>query len=154
MSSPTSQAPAEAAPNGMPAAARMAIVLVAAFGLACLAIAVEQRGSWDDLAVFLCLGLLAANLARDLARRERWAWQACCWIALITLVSFGPIGTGLGVLLVGDLAGWEHGFFTATPQKAAFWAVWMLLMVVIPGTVGYALTRPPVRAWFSADPAG
>lgn len=154
MSSTTSHPPVEEAHSVMPPAARMAILLVAAFGLACLAIAIQRRGSWDDLVFFGLLTALAANVVRSLAIRDRWAWTACCWIGVIATVNFGLLGTAIGVWLAVEAAGFGPGTLEVTPAKVTFWVAWMALLVMIPAGVSYALTRPPVRAWFSAEPAG
>lgn len=138
----------------MPAAARTAVALATALALAFLSIAWQRRDNWNDLATFLGLGVMVANVAWCLVRREQWAWQVSCWVSLIATSSFGLLGLFTGVLLAAQLLGFDQGFLIATPFQVIFWAVWMLLLVVLPAGIGYALTRPPVRAWFADAPPG
>lgn len=122
--------------------------IISAAALGWMTLAVVQSNSWDDAIFLVVLGIVSAFLARNLAHRKAWAWQACCWIALGAMLLGGTLSLWLSLDMLSEWAGWREGYLLSLRAKVALLAVFVVGFVATPVAIGYALTRPRVRAWF------
>lgn len=140
-------------PTQQPAAVSAAIAFVGLFALGFAGLAVQGRDDWSDVSTFAGLSLMATHVAWSLATRERWASTVCCWVAVLSAAPLGLLGAVIGVWIAAEAAGFGPGKLIVTPVTVLIYAVWMLLLVILPVTVAYKLTRPAARDWFAAGTA-